>query len=59
MNELQEKMYDVFCGMTGEQVIRYITNWNGLQILTESMANDMVEEGLCDAEDLGLEEEEE
>lgn len=59
MNELQKKMYDVFCNMSGDEVIRYITNYLGCQILTDGMANDMVEEGLCENYELGIEEEEE
>ena len=55
MNELQQKMWDILCGMSGEDVARAFTNWHGNQLLSEGFAEFLVDEGYCDADDLGLE----
>ena len=59
MNELQGRMWDILCGMSGEDVARAFTNWHGCQLLTEGFAEFLVDEGYCDADDLGLEEDDE
>ena len=59
MNELQARMWDILCGMSGEDVARAFTNWHGNQLLTEGFAEFLVDEGYCDADDLGLEDDDE
>lgn len=55
MTQLQEKIYDNICEMdSAEQVIRVLTNFMGNGILTQELANYLIEEGYATDEDFGI-----
>lgn len=56
--DLQDAMWDILCGMSGEDVARAMTNYHGNRLLSEGFAEFLVDEGYCYAEDLGLEDDE-
>ena len=56
--DLQDAMWDILCGMSGEDVARAMTDYHGNRLLSEGFAEFLVDEGYCDAEDLGLEDNE-
>lgn len=55
MNELQGRIWDVLCNMSGEDVARAFTNFHGNQLLTREFAEYMIDEGYCDEWQLGME----
>lgn len=52
--DLQYAMWDILCGMSGEDVARAMTNYHGNALLNQGFAEFLVDEGYCYAEDLGL-----
>ena len=59
MNALQTNIWDVLTSMSGEDVARALTDYHGNQLLDEGFAEFLVDDGYCDAADLGLDEDEE
>ena len=58
--DLQDKMFEELAyGMCGETVARAFLNYYGVQLLSEGFAEFLIDEGYCDAEDLGLEDDDE
>lgn len=57
--DLQDAMWDILCAMSGEDVMRAMTNYHGNQLLSEGFAEFLVDEEYCYADDLGLEEDNE
>lgn len=57
MNELQGRIWDVLCNMSGEDVARAFTSWKGNQILDDEFAEHLIDEGYCEEYELGLERE--
>ena len=51
-HDLQYEMYDFFCHLTGEEVIRFLTNKLGMQIMTDWLAEEMREELGFESEEL-------
>lgn len=46
MNQMQEEMWDALCELSGEEVLRLLTHWKGLQILDEEFREYLGEEGI-------------
>ena len=59
MNELQGRIWDVLCNMSGEDVARAFTNFYGNQLLTDEFAEHLVDEGYATEYELGINEEDE
>lgn len=59
MNELQGRIWDVMCNMSGEDVARAFTNFYGNQLLTKEFAEHLVDEGYATEYELGVTEEDE
>ena len=57
--DLQDAMWDILCGMSGEDVARAMMCYHGNRLLSEGFAEFLVDEGYCYAEELGLEDEDE
>lgn len=38
MNELQERIWDQLSELSGEEVLKILTDWHGLQLLDEDFA---------------------
>ena len=55
MNEMQGRIWDILCNLDGESVARLFTNFHGNQLLTREFAEFMIDEGCCDAWELGME----
>lgn len=55
MNGIQGRIWDRLCDMDGESVARLFTNFYGNQLLTRDFAENMIDEGYCDAWELGME----
>ncbi len=51
MDELQEKIYDCLCSISGEQVTNAFINYYGTQLLDSDFAKYLVEEGFMEVED--------
>jgi hypothetical protein len=59
MTELQEKMYGILADNqrnSAEDIVRFFTNCFGNQILSEQLAEWMIEEGMCESWELYEEE---
>ena len=50
MTDTQEKMWDVLCEMSGEDVARVFTNYYGNQLLSDDFHQYLVDEGWMEAE---------
>ena len=60
LDDTQEtKLINSLDKLTGEQVRQLFTDFHGCQLLTKEFAEHCVEEGLVEAEDIGLETEDE
>lgn len=57
MSDLQRKVWAVLAKMSGEAVANVLTDYHGLQLIDEGFARHLVEEGVCDPADVGLDEE--
>lgn len=55
MTRQQNQIWDILCEMSGEEVARAFTNYRGNQLLDEGFAEFLVDEGYCDPEAVGLE----
>lgn len=51
MTDIQEKMWDVLCEMSGEDVARAFTNYYGNQLLSDDFHQFLVSEGYMESED--------
>lgn len=56
--EQQFKVYEVFEQMTCEEVIRCLTNFMGMQIIDDELAQYLVDEGLATEDEVGIESDE-
>ena len=56
MNELQGRIWDVLCNLSGEDVARAFTDFYGNQLLTESFAEHLVDDGYATEYELGVNE---
>jgi hypothetical protein len=54
MTRQQMMMWDVLCGMSGEEVARAMTNYYGNRLLAGDFAEFLVDEGYCEPEEVGL-----
>lgn len=54
MTRQQMMMWDVLCGMSGEEVARAMTNYHGNGLLSSDFAEFLVDEGYCEPETVGL-----
>ena len=45
MTEQQTEMWDVLSELGGEEVLRVLTDWHGLQLLDEGFHGHLVDEG--------------
>lgn len=45
MNDTQQKIYEILSRLTGEKVIDILTDYRGLQILDNGLAEHLVDEG--------------
>lgn len=43
MNEKQKAMYEVLCELSGEQVVNILTDWHGMQLLSDNLYDEMVD----------------
>lgn len=60
LDDTQEtKLINALDNLTGEQVRQLFTDFHGCQLLTKEFAEHCVEEGLVEAEDIGLKTEDE
>lgn len=59
MTRQQIQIWRILCEMSGEDVAMAMTNYHGNRLLSEGFAEFLVDEGYCDAEDLGLKDDEE
>lgn len=62
ISKTQREIYDKLRGMSGEEVVDILTDFLGMQILTDDLAEHLVDEGYADESDfseLFLEEEDE
>lgn len=50
MTDMQEKMWDALCEMSGENVARVFTNYYGNQLLSEDFCQFLVDEGYMESE---------
>ena len=50
MTDTQEKMWDVLCEMSGEDVARVFTNYYGNQLLSDDFHQYLVDESWMEAE---------
>lgn len=51
MTEKQEKSWDCLIEQSGEQVARLLTNYHGMQLLTDEFYDYLIEEGYLLEED--------
>nr|DAE88670.1 MAG TPA: hypothetical protein [Caudoviricetes sp.] len=51
MTDIQKKMWDALCKMSGEDVARLFVNWCGEQILDNDFYKNMVDEGEIEDEE--------
>lgn len=45
MTDQQTKMWDILAELDGEEVLRVLTDWHGLQILDSGFYGHLVDEG--------------
>ena len=50
MTEKQEKMWDALVELDGEDVAQLLTDYHGLQLLSDGFYEHMIEEGYIDEE---------
>lgn len=48
MNTIQEKMWNILCGLDGETVTRLFTEYHGTQLLDEGFMEHIKEEGYAE-----------
>lgn len=46
MDDRQEEMWDALCELSGEQVLRLMTDWHGLQLLDDEFRGFLIDEGV-------------
>lgn len=46
MSNVQEELWDALSEMTGEEVLRHLTNYHGLQLLDDGFREHLVDEGV-------------
>lgn len=51
MTDIQEKMWDVLCEMSGEDVARVFTNYFGNQLLSDDFYQYLIDEGWMESEE--------
>lgn len=51
MTDIQEKMWDVLCEMSGEDVARVFTNYFGNQLLSDDFYQYLIDEGWMEPEE--------
>ena len=51
MNEMQKKIWNTLCSMSGEAVARLFVNWCGEQILDDDFYKNMIDEGVIENEE--------
>ena len=51
MTDMQEKMWDALCEMSGENVARVFTNYYGNQLLSDDFHKFLVDEGYMESEE--------
>ena len=56
MDELQRKIWALLCRESGEKVASLLTDYHGLQLLDEGFAQHLIDEGVCEASELGMSE---
>ena len=59
MTRQQIQIWDILCEMSGEEVARAFTNYHGNRLLSSDFAEFLVDEGYCEPESVGLEDEDE
>ena len=55
LDDIQEKVYDQLMQMSVEDVVGCFLDYHGWQLITKSFAEHLVNEGYCDASDVGIE----
>ena len=50
-NKTQMETFNLLCNMSGEQVTNAITDFLGMQILTDEFAQHLIDEGLASESD--------
>ena len=56
--ERQEVIWEALSDLSGEQVLQYLTDWHGLQLLDQGFYDHLVDEGVLPEEEEEEEEEE-
>lgn len=51
MTDIQEKMWDVLCEMSGEDVARVFTDYYGNQLLSDDFHQYLIDEGWMESEE--------
>lgn len=51
MTDIQEKMWDALCEMSGEDVARVFTNYFGNQLLNDDFHKYLIDEGWMEPEE--------
>ena len=51
MTDIQEKMWDALCEMSGEDVARVFTNYFGNQLLSDDFHKYLIDEGWMEPEE--------
>lgn len=51
ISKTQTEIYNLLCGMSGESVTDALTDFLGMQILTDEFAQHLVDEGLASESD--------
>lgn len=46
MDQMQAEIWDALCGLSGERVLRLMTDWHGLQILDDEFRELLGDEGV-------------
>ena len=49
MTDMQEAMWYALCDLPGEEVLRLLTDWHGLQLLDEGFREHLADEGVMDS----------
>jgi hypothetical protein len=48
----QTKMWDVLVELSGEDVLRHLTDWHGMQLLDDGFYKHLIDEGVMEEEEL-------
>jgi hypothetical protein len=50
MTAVQDKIWDALAELSGEDVLRYFTNYHGTQLLDDGFAEHLIDEGVLEEE---------